>query len=282
MTGILTEIIEYKKAFVEERRNRVSLAELERLAMESPHARDFAGALRSQCRRGCALIAEIKTASPSKGVINDRVTVEEAARVFEENGAACISVLTDEKYFRGGLNRLGRARRSSGLPLLRKDFIIDPYQLYEARAAGADAALLIASCLDDHQLIDFMAIITLLNMDYLLEVRDEGEMERAAALNARIIGINNRDLMTFHTDPATTRRLARRAPAGAILVSESGVNTADDVRKAHDAGAGAVLVGEAIMRASDMAAKVRELAEAVKGSFSAETGRRKERGNCTM
>ncbi len=264
MTGILTEIIEYKKAFVEERRNRVSLAELERLAMESPHTRDFAGALRRQGRRGCALIAEIKTASPSKGVINDRVTVEEAARAFEENGAACISVLTDEKYFRGDVNRLGRARRSSGLPLLRKDFIIDPYQLFEARAAGADAALLIASCLDDHQLNDFMAIISLLNMDFLLEVRDEGEMERAAALNARIIGINNRDLRTFHTDPAATRRLARRAPTGAVLVSESGVNTADDVRKAHAAGAGAVLVGEAIMRASDMAAKVRELAKAVK------------------
>ncbi|MHB9029445.1 MAG: indole-3-glycerol phosphate synthase TrpC [Candidatus Latescibacterota bacterium] len=266
MTGILAEIIEYKRAFVEESKNRMPLGELEHRALESPHTRDFAGALRQHGPDGCALIAEIKTASPSKGVIRDDVTVEEVARIYEENGAACISVLTDEKYFRGGLDRLGMARSACGLPLLRKDFIIDPYQIFEARVAGADAVLLIAACLDDHRLNEFMAIASLLNMDYLLEVHDAEEMGRAAALSAHIIGINNRDLATFKTELETTGRLARYAPRGTIVVSESGINSADDVRKVRRMGATAVLVGEALMRERDMGAKVRELAEAIKES----------------
>lgn len=266
MTGILAEIIEYKRAFVEESKNRMPLRELEHRALESPNTRDFAGALRRHGPEGCALIAEIKTASPSKGVIRDDVTVEEVARVYEENGAACLSVLTDEKYFRGSLDRMGKVREACSLPVLRKDFIIDPYQLFEARVAGADAVLLIAACLDDHHLNEFMAIVSLLNMDYLLEVHDAEEMGRAAALNARIIGINNRDLRTFRTDLETTGRLARYAPPGTLVVSESGINTADDVRKVHSMGAGAVLVGEALMREKDMAAKVRELVEAIEES----------------
>jgi indole-3-glycerol phosphate synthase len=264
MTGILGEIIEYKKAFVAENRNRIPLRELENRALDSLHTRDFAGALRRHGPDGCALIAEIKTASPSKGVIRDNVTVEEVARIYEENGAACISVLTDEKYFRGGLDRLGKAREACGLPLLRKDFIIDRYQLFEARAAGADAVLLIAACLDDQQLNEFMAIVSLLNMDYLLEVHDAEEMGRAVALNARIIGINNRDLQTFRTDLETTGHLSRHAPSGTILVSESGINSPADVMKVRRMGARAVLVGEALMRERDMAVKVRELAEAGK------------------
>ena len=262
MTGILGEIVAYKREFVAASKRHVPARELERRALASPDTRDFAGALRARSENGCALIAEIKTASPSKGLIRDDVTVEDVARVYEANGAACISVLTDEQYFRGSLDRLGRARGACGLPLLRKEFIIDRYQIFEARVAGADAVLLIAACLTDRQLNEFMAVAALLNMDYLLEVHDEAEMARAAALNARIVGINNRDLRTFRTDLATTGKLAELAPESALIVSESGVNTAEDVRRVHGYGARAVLVGEAIMRERDMAAKVRELAGA--------------------
>ncbi len=261
MNGILGEIVEYKREFVEESRKRMPLAELEHRALESPHTRGFTRALREKAAMaGCALIAEIKTASPSKGLIRDDVSVEEVARTYDENGAACISVLTDEKYFRGGLDRLGRARAVSGLPLLRKDFIIDSYQIFEARVAGADAVLLIAACLPDGRLGEFLSIVTMLNMDCLLEVHDTAEMERAAALDAPVIGINNRDLRTFRTDLETTGRLARLASPDTFLVSESGINTASDVRRVHALGARAVLVGEAIMRERDMATKVRELA----------------------
>ncbi len=260
MTGILGEIIEYKRTFVEECKRTLPPSEMERRALETTGGRDFAGALREKGTRGCALIAEIKTASPSRGLIRDDVTVENAARIYEENGAACISVLTDEKFFRGDLGRLKRARGAADLPLLRKDFVIDSYQVFEARQAGADAVLLIAACLSDAQLDEFMAIASRLHMDYLLEVHDAEEMERAARLGARIIGINNRDLRTFHTDLASTGALAPLAPEGAILVSESGIHTFGDVRRVHAMGARAVLVGEAIMREADMGAKVRELA----------------------
>lgn len=260
MTGILGEIIEYKRVFVEECKRTLPPREMEIQALEMTEIRDFEGVLREKSVRRCALIAEIKTASPSKGLIRDDVTVEEAARIYEQNGAACISVLTDEKFFRGDLGRLERARQAASIPLLRKDFIIDPYQVFEARHAGADAVLLIAACLSDDQLNEFTAIAFLLNMDYLLEVHDEEEMERAARLGARIIGVNNRDLRTFQTDLATTGALAPLAPEGSILVSESGIHTAEDVRRAYVMGARAVLVGESIMRERDMAAKVRELA----------------------
>lgn len=260
MTGILGEIVAYKRDFVAASKRRVSARDMERRALESPDTRDFAGALRIRSANGCALIAEIKTASPSKGLIRDDVSVEEVARIYEENGAACISVLTDEKYFQGSLDRLGRARGACGLPLLRKEFIVDAYQIFEARAAGADAVLLIAACLTDHQMNEFMAVASLLNMDYLLEVHDETEMARASALGARITGINNRDLRTFRTDLATTGKLATLAPESTLVVSESGINTAADVHRVREYGARAVLVGEAIMRERDMAAKVRELA----------------------
>lgn len=264
MNGILAEILEYKRAFVAESMRKLPRKELEQIAFADGDTRDFAGALREAGAHGCALIAEIKTASPSKGLIRDDVTVEEAARIYAENGAACISVLTDERYFRGGLDRLARARQAAGVPLLRKDFIIDTYQIFEARHAGADAVLLIASCLSDGEINEYMAIASLLNMEYLLEVHDAAEMDRAAALGARIIGINNRDLKTFQTDLSVTGALAASAPGDTIFVSESGINTAEDVRKVYKMGARAVLVGEAIMRERDMAAKVRELAGAVK------------------
>ena len=262
MTGILGEILEYKKVFVEKCKKKLPLRELEHLVLESEDRRDFTGALSG---KGCALIAEIKTASPSKGIIRDDVNIEDVARIYSENGAACISVLTDEKYFLGALERLTKVRKTVKLPLLRKDFIIDVYQIYEARYAGADAVLLIAACLDDHVLVEFIEAAALLDMKCLLEVHDEDEMNRAGNLNCKLIGINNRNLKTFETDISVTGRLAQYAPENSILVSESGIFTAGDVQSVYKMGANAVLVGEALMREKDIAKIIMELSQAVLG-----------------
>lgn len=261
MTGILGEIIEYKRDFVESCKKRISQHELEALAPESGNTRDFTGALSGE---GCSLIAEIKTASPSKGIIRDNVSVTDVAGIYAENGADCISVLTDEKYFMGSLDRLNKVRKAVVLPVIRKDFIIDEYQLYESRCAGADAVLLIVACLEDSELKEFIEVAEILGMDCLVEVHDKSEMERAAALNTGLIGINNRNLKTFETDISITGVLAEYAPEDALLVSESGIFTAADVRSVYGMGAQAVLVGEAIMREPDMGKKVRELSRAVK------------------
>jgi len=261
MNGLLGEIVLYKREFVKRCKERFPLKELEEYAGTVDEPRGFARALSGE---GCALIAEIKTASPSKGVIRTGVDIMNVARLYEENGASCISVLTDERYFGGSLERLRQVRAVTTIPLLRKDFIIDVYQIFEARWAGADAVLLIAACLDDSELQDFIEVASLLAMDCLVEVHDEGEMSRVKTLNTKLIGINNRNLKTFHTDLAVTEKLAPLAPEHALLVSESGIARAEDVRGVHRMGADAVLVGEAIMRARDMAGKVRELAHAVR------------------
>ncbi len=259
MTGILGEILEYKKVFVEKCKKKLPLKELEHLAQESEDRRDFAGALSP---KGCALIAEIKTASPSKGIIRDDVNIEDVARIYSENGAACISVLTDEKYFMGALERLTKVRKAVKLPLLRKDFIIDVYQIYEARYAGADAVLLIAACLENTVLAEFIEVGAMLDIDCLLEVHNEEEMNRAGNLDCKLIGINNRNLKTFETDISVTGMLARYAPEGSILVSESGIFHAADVKTVYKMGADAFLVGEALMREKDIAKKVAELSHA--------------------
>lgn len=259
MTGILDEIIEYKREYVKRCKKILPLSELEQQAMESGKTRDFIDALSGE---GCSLIAEIKTASPSKGIIRDDIQCEDAAQIYTENGAACISVLTDEKYFMGSLEKLGKVRSVSHLPLLRKDFIIDSYQLFESRNAGADAVLLIAECLDNTEISEFIEIAELMNMVCLVEVHDMTEMNRMHSLNTPLIGINNRNLKTFETDILVTEMLAPYVPEHAILVSESGIHTAEDVRKVYRMGANAVLVGEAIMREHDMKRKVRELSQA--------------------
>ena len=260
MTGILAEIVEYKRGFVHQCRERIPLVEIERRANLSPEPRGFAGALKGD---GCSLIAEIKTASPSKGLIREGIDVLDIAHIYEDNGASCMSILTDEKYFKGNLDRLKRVREVTSIPLLRKDFIIDPYQIYEARAAGADAILLIVACLGDDELLDFIEVASLLGLDCLVEVHDREELRRAETLNTTLIGINNRNLKTFETRLSVTGELAKYVPGHVLLVSESGINSADDVRAVHSMGAGAVLVGEAIMREHDMAAKMKELAGAV-------------------
>ena len=256
MTGILADIIEYKRDFIVKQKREFPQGELAERAAATPAPRDFVGALTGG---GCSLIAEIKTASPSKGVIRDDIDPVEVARIYAENGAACISVLTDERFFQGSLDRLVSIRHSVDVPLLRKDFIIDEYQIVEARWVGADAVLLIAACLEDEQLRELSEIARNLGLACLVEVHDEEEMERVSPMDVRLIGINNRDLRTFRTDLAVTGQLAPLAPGDAIVVSESGIFTAADVEVVHRMGAHAVLVGEALMKASDIGAKVREI-----------------------
>jgi indole-3-glycerol phosphate synthase len=268
MTGILAEIVDYKKQFVLESKRRTPQKHLEEIARDAGRGRGFLRALRGP---GCALIAEIKSASPSKGAIRPDMDPLAVARAYADNGASCISVLTDEKYFGGSLERLSAVRREVRLPILRKDFIIDYYQIYEARAAGADAVLLIVACLDDQRLRTFMGVTRSLGMDSLVEVHDRGELDRAVAAGAKLIGINNRDLRTFATDIAVTGDLAPFVPPNAVIVSESGIAGPEDVRRIHALGANAVLVGESLMRAADTGAAVRELAGAVPGKRNERT-----------
>lgn len=255
MTGILAEIIEYKREFIKTRKARLPFLELKSMMNAAPPVRDFPAALRKSGE--CALIAEVKTASPSKGLIRD-VDPISVAMVYEANGASGISVLTDEKYFRGSLERLSLIRRSVLAPLLRKDFIIDPYQLYEARVAGADAVLLIAACLEDGTLRELLDEAENIGLACLVEVHDEYEMDRVSAMPVSLVGINNRDLTTFATSLEVTERLARIAPKDVLLVSESGIFLRSDMERVHTMGAAAVLVGEALMRAPDIGKKVRE------------------------
>ena len=206
-----------------------------------------------------AIIAEVKKGSPSKGIIRADFDPLEIAEVYQNNGATCLSVLTDEHFFLGHLRYLALIREAVSLPLLRKDFICDPYQIYEARAAGADAILLIAAMLDLNQLREFHAIAGELHLDVLLEVHDETEMERALQTDCTLIGVNNRNLRTFATDLGTTARLSRMMPGNRLLVSESGINCRADIQRLTEDGAKAFLIGEAMMREEDMGEKLREL-----------------------
>lgn len=206
-----------------------------------------------------AIIAEVKKGSPSKGLIRPDFDPLEIAQIYQNNGATCLSVLTDEKFFLGHLRFLALIRETVSLPLLRKDFICDPYQIYEARAAGADAILLIASCLDLNQLREFHAVARELQLDVLLEVHDEAEMETALQTECTLIGVNNRNLRTFEIDMGTTGRLARMMPPERLLVAESGINSRTDIERLTNDGAGAFLIGESLMREADIGAKLHEL-----------------------
>ncbi len=258
---ILDEITANKRLEIERRKMRISRAEFRARAELLDRARDLCAALQRGHGENVALIAEIKSASPSRGEIRANVEPVKIARTYEANGAAAISVLTDRKYFRGDLNNLKAARVGSDVPLLRKDFIIDDYQVYESRALQADAILLIVRILEDAQLRDFRELAETLGMSALVEVHDEGEVERALKSGAQVIGINNRNLGDFSVDLATTERLAPLIGSEKIIVSESGIFSKEDVECAARAGADAVLVGEALMRAGDIGAKVRELSQ---------------------
>ncbi len=257
MPGILDEIADYKRGCVEDAKALQPIEEIKLTAADVPPARDFGGALIKD--KDISLIAEVKRASPSKGVFREDFDPEEIARIYEENGATAISVLTDEKYFGGRPEHIGMIKSVSNLPALRKDFIVDEYQIYEARILEADAILLIAAILSDPQLRNYSGLAERLEMSALVEVHTEEELNRALDAGARIIGINNRDLRVFTTDLKITFDLIDKIPEDRTVVSESGINTREDVLRLKDAGADAILVGEALIRERDIGKKVREL-----------------------
>ncbi|MBK9347432.1 MAG: indole-3-glycerol phosphate synthase TrpC [Burkholderiales bacterium] len=252
MSDILDKIVAVKRQEVAAALKRKPL-ELVRADAESRVlTRDFVGALRAKIAAGRpAVIAEIKKASPSKGVLRDDFIPADIAQSYAENGAACLSVLTDRQFFQGEPDFLKQARASCQLPVLRKDFMVDAYQIYESRAMGADCILLIAACLDDAQMKDLEAIALGLDMAVLVEVHDGAELDRALRLKTPLLGINNRNLKTFEVNLDTTLALRAAVPADRILVTESGIQTRDDVLRMGSAGVHTFLVGEAFMRAPE-------------------------------
>ena len=252
MSDILKQIVEVKHQEVAAARKRVPFEAMRDDALSRVLTRDFVGALRRKIAAGrSAVIAEIKKASPSKGLLRADFIPADIAQSYAEAGAACLSVLTDRQFFRGQNDFLKQARASCDLPVLRKDFIVDPYQVYESRVVGADCILLIAACLDDAQLVELEAVARSLDMAVLVEVHDRAELERALKLKTPLVGINNRDLRTFEVRLETTLSLLELVPADKLPVTESGILARADVQRMRDAGVHAFLVGEAFMRADD-------------------------------
>jgi len=254
---ILDEIVAYKKEELAETKRRESLADVKARAADAGPTRGFGRALAAG--NGIRLIAEVKKASPSKGVIRQDFDPVRIAQTYASAGASCLSVLTERKYFQGDLAYLGSIRQAVALPLLRKDFLVDAYQVYEARAAGADAILLIAASLELRQMEDLHGIATEIGLDVLVESHTAAELDRTLRAGAAIVGINNRDLSSFTVSLDTTFGLLADIPDDRIVVSESGIRTRDDVARLETAGVDAVLVGESLMREKDIGRKVKEL-----------------------
>ncbi|WP_296716445.1 indole-3-glycerol phosphate synthase TrpC [Erythrobacter sp.] len=258
----LEEICAAKRTIVSARKQAIGEAGLAAAARIQTAPRGFEAALRARAATGYALIAEIKKASPSKGLIRADFRPAEHAAAYQKGGAVCLSVLTDAPFFQGHEDYLVAARAACTLPVLRKDFMVDPWQCLEARAIGADAILIIVAALEDTLMAEIEVAAAELGMDVLVEVHDEAELERAArVLKSRLIGVNNRDLKTFTTSLAVTERLAPLAPEGTLLVGESGINTHADITRLEAAGVRTFLVGESLMRAEDIAAATRTLLE---------------------
>ncbi|HIJ65490.1 MAG TPA: indole-3-glycerol phosphate synthase TrpC [Candidatus Hydrogenedentes bacterium] len=253
---ILDEICRHKREEVAARKRSVPLDELLEQIQRAYPVRDFRNALRIE---GISLIAEVKRASPSRGVLIEELDVMALAGLYEQTGARAISVLTDARFFHGSLDDLIAIRRDVTVPCLRKDFTIDEYQIYEARAAHADAVLLIVRVLSDQQIKDYLALTSELHMAALVETHDKNEIERALNAGAHIIGINNRDLSTFTVNIDTTLELRKIVPGGNVLVSESGIQTRDHVRMLEDGGVDAILVGEALVTSDNISEKIHEL-----------------------
>ena len=253
---MLDKIIAQKREEVEQRKKALPLSCLkERIAQQSPPL-DFASALRGDCIR---LVAEIKQASPSRGILRPNLNPVKLAKTYVEGGAAAISVLTEANYFKGSINHLAAVKEVVELPLLRKDFIFDPYQVYESRAYGADALLLIAAILSQEQLEELLSLSHSLGLRCLVEVHNEDEVKRTLLSKAEIIGINNRDLYTFTADINTTQRLRPLIPRQRIVVSESGIKSRSDIEKLKEWGVNAMLVGEVLVTADDVLTKMKEL-----------------------
>lgn len=252
MSDILSKIVEVKRQEVAAALKRKSFEVVRADAQSRVLTRNFLAALQNKVQADePAVIAEIKKASPSKGVLRADFVPADIAQSYAEHGATCLSVLTDEQFFQGSADFLKQARASCHLPVLRKDFMVDPYQIYESRAMGADAILLIVACLDDGRMRELEAIAMGLDMAVLVEVHDEHELERALKLKTPLVGVNNRNLKTFEVSLDTTLRLKALMPAGRLLVCESGIHTREDVLRMRTGGVQAFLVGEAFMRAPD-------------------------------
>ena len=257
---ILKTILQRKTEEISERSAKVSMQEMSKRAQAADPVRGFITAIEQRiANHQSAVIAEIKKASPSKGVLREDFNPAAIAKSYQQHGAACLSVLTDRDFFQGDEDFLLQARRACALPVIRKDFIIDPYQVYEARAINADCILLIVAALDDVALKDLLDQAHELQMDVLMEVHDEAELERALATGARLVGINNRNLRTFETSLSTTIDMLDRIPGDRIVVTESGIHTAKDVQLMRDHDVYTFLVGEAFMKADDPGEKLAEL-----------------------
>lgn len=260
MSDVLERILADKREHVRQKKSLISQAEIDAQAKRVPPPRGFATALDAAVAEGgYGLIAEIKKASPSAGLIRPDFDPGALARAYRTGGAACLSVLTDEPWFQGRDAYLAQARDAAPMPALRKDFMIDPWQIAESRALGADAVLLIMAALSDAQAAEMEDCARGFGMDVLVEVHDEAEFDRALALASPLIGVNNRNLKTMITDVATTEKLAPRLPAGRVLVAESGLKDASDLARLAKAGARRFLIGETLMRQTDVAAAVRKL-----------------------
>jgi len=260
MSDILERIVAVKREEIAAAKARRSEPSLRAAAEARRDARGFEAALRRRVAAGdAAVIAEVKKASPSKGVLREHFVPAEIAASYERGGAACLSVLTDVQFFQGSAAYLEQARAACTLPVLRKDFMVDPYQVYEARTMGADCILLIVACLDDAQMADLEAQALALAMDVLVEVHDGAELDRALRLKTPLVGINNRNLRSFEVSLDTTLGLLARVPADRMLVTESGILGRADVQRMRGAGVHAFLVGEAFMRAADPGAALAEL-----------------------
>jgi indole-3-glycerol phosphate synthase len=257
---ILVKILDRKKEEIADRNKKIPAGIMQQLAEAADEPRGFVDAISRKIADGhAAVIAEIKKASPSKGLLRENFKPAEIARSYAENGAACLSVLTDRDFFQGHEEYLQQARKACELPVIRKDFIIDPYQVFEARAINADCILLIVSALTDNQLEELSQLAIQLGMDVLVEVHDLAELERALVLNLPLIGINNRNLRTFETSLDTTLSLLQRIPEGHIVVTESGIHTQDDVKLMRDNKVNGFLVGEAFMRAENPGQELKKL-----------------------
>jgi indole-3-glycerol phosphate synthase len=257
---ILKKIVRRKREEIAERSADTPLERLTEALVEAGPPRGFAAALEDRIAAGqAAVIAEIKRASPSKGILREDFRPAQIARSYAAGGAACLSVLTDVDFFQGSDAYLQQARAACTLPVIRKDFIVDPYQVYEARAIGADCILLIVACLQDAPLKELSELAHRLGMDVLIEVHDRAELERALAVDNRLIGINNRNLRTFEVGLDTTLRMLELIPSDRLLVTESGIHTRDDVALMREHGVNAFLVGEAFMRAAEPGERLAEL-----------------------
>lgn len=259
MTDKLAEICDTKRIEVAARRAERSVTALDHAAAGQSPPRGFRRALAARAADGFGLIAEIKKASPSKGLIRADFQPADHAAAYQAGGAACLSVLTDAPYFQGHEDFLIAAHAACDLPILRKDFMVDPWQVAEARSIGADAILIIVAALEDTVMAEIEAAAMERGMDVLVEVHNEAEMERASRLNSRLIGVNNRNLKTFETDLATSERLAPLAPEGTLLVGESGINTHADCMRLARAGLRCFLVGESLMRQANVEQATRDL-----------------------